>query len=69
MRNYTGNLLQFQKFVKDDVTNKIQKTGTFGSRFEFDLCVFLKVIFLVGVPLNNIKFHEIRCRSSRAVPL
>ena len=69
MRNYTKNLPQFWKFVKDDVTNKIEKLANFESRFDFDLRFFLKVIFLEGVSLNNVKFHKIRCLSWGAVML
>ena len=59
MRNYTGNLLQFSESLSNNVTNKIQKNWhNIGSRFDFRLRFFLKVIFLEGVSLCKIKFHK-----------
>ena len=47
---------------------KYKNWNNFESRFNFNLCFFLKVIFL-GVSLNKIKFYKIRSRNWSAVSL
>ena len=42
---------------------KYKPCNNFGSRFDFDVHFFKKVIFLEGVSLNKIKVVKIRCRN------
>ena len=42
---------------------------SFGSRFDFAVRFFFKVVIFEGVSLNKIKSQKIRCRSWSAVPL
>ena len=58
-----------ESFSKVTSQIKYKIWHNFGSRFDFDLWFFLKVIFLEGISVNKIKFHKIRCRSCSAVPL
>ena len=60
MKSYTGNLLQFWWFVKNDVTNKAQKLTLFWVWTWIWPTVFLKreVVFLESVSINKYMFHK-----------
>ena len=48
---------------------KHKNCHNFGSKFDFDLWFFKKVIFLEAVSLKKVKIHKIRRRSWSAVML